>query len=139
MAITNGYATLPEVKAELRLTTTVDDARIERAIEAASRAIDNATLRRFYTTSGEQRIFRSWGATALVDDAQSVTLVEESTDQVSWATVAAAAYARGVHDASRLQLERRRPAAAVAALFLSFAGGVAAAPPVYALLAGWSA
>ena len=93
MAITNGYATLPEVKAELRLTTTVDDARIERAIEAASRAIDNATRRRFYTTSGEQRIFRSWGATALVDDAQSVTLVEESTDQVSWATVAAAAYA----------------------------------------------
>lgn len=53
--------------------------------------------------------------------------------------VAAAAYARGVHDASRLQLERRRPAAAVAALFLSFAGGVAAAPTVYALLAGWSA
>ncbi len=92
MAITDGYATLPEVKAELRLTTTVDDARIERAIEAASRAIDNATRRKF-TSSTAARVFRSWGATALVDDAQVVTLVEESSDQVAWTAVAATAYA----------------------------------------------
>ncbi len=87
MAITNGYATLPEVKAELRLTTTVDDARLERAIEAASREIDNATRRRFYTAT-DARVFRSWGTTVWVDDAQTVTLTEESSDQSTWTTVA---------------------------------------------------
>ena len=93
MAITNGYATLPEVKAELRLTTTVDDARLERAIETASRQIDNATRRRFYLSpAGEARVFRSWGVTVRFDDAQAVTLVEESTDQTTWSTVAASAY-----------------------------------------------
>lgn len=92
MPITDGYATLTEVKAELRLTTMVDDARLERAIEAASRAIDNATRRKFTAVVGT-RVFRTWGVTALVDDAQAVTLVEESSDQVSWTAVAATAYA----------------------------------------------
>lgn len=91
MAITDGYATLPEVKAELRLTTTVDDARIERAIEAASRAIDNATRRKFTAVAGA-RVFRSWGCQVLIDDASTLTLVEESNDQSAWSTVAATAY-----------------------------------------------
>lgn len=91
MAIVDGYATLPEVKAELRLTTTVDDARIERAIEAASRAIDNATRRKFTATTGA-RVFRSWGGQVIIDDASAVTLVEESSDQSTWSTVAATAY-----------------------------------------------
>lgn len=91
MAIVDGYATLPEVKAELRLTTTVDDARIERAIEAASRAIDNATRRKFTTTTGA-RVFRSWGSQVIVDDASAVTLVEESNDQAVWSTVASTGY-----------------------------------------------
>jgi hypothetical protein len=94
VAVTDGYATLPEVKAELRLTTTVDDARIERAIEAASRQIDHLTRRSFVaTSSGVARVFRSWGARVFLDDAQAITLVEESNDQTTWTTVAATAYA----------------------------------------------
>jgi len=88
MAIVDGYATLQEVKAELRLTTTNDDPRIERAIEAASRLIDNVTHRKFTATSGP-RVFGSHGGTVWVDDASAVTLVEESTDQAIWSTVAA--------------------------------------------------
>jgi hypothetical protein len=91
MAIVNGYATLPEVKADLRLTTTNDDPRIERAIEAASRLIDNTVNRVFYTSTGTQ-VFGSWGVTVWVDDAQAVTLVEESTNQTTWTTTASNLY-----------------------------------------------
>lgn len=91
MAITNGYATLDEVKRELRLTTTNDDPRIERAIEAASRAIDNTTSRQFYTQAATT-VWRSWGVTVWIDDAQAVTLVRESTDQASWTTVPTTSY-----------------------------------------------
>jgi hypothetical protein len=51
MAITNGYATLAEVKAALRLTDSVDDSLLERAIESASRRIDGYCGRWFYKTS----------------------------------------------------------------------------------------
>lgn len=93
MAIVDGYATLQEVKAELRLGTTTDDAAIERAVEAASRLIDNATRRKFTTTApGVARVFRGWGTTVWTDDASAVTLVEESSDQTSWATVPTSSY-----------------------------------------------
>jgi hypothetical protein len=51
MAITNGYATLAEVKAALRLTDNVDDSLLEKAIESASRRIDGYCGRWFYKTS----------------------------------------------------------------------------------------
>lgn len=51
MAITNGYATLNEVKASLRITDNTDDALLERAIESASRRIDGYCGRFFYKTS----------------------------------------------------------------------------------------
>lgn len=51
MAITNGYCTLAEVKAALRLTDSVDDTLLENAIESASRRIDGYTGRFFYKTS----------------------------------------------------------------------------------------
>lgn len=50
MAIINGYATLAQVKAALRLTDTVDDTLIENAIESASRRIDGYCSRWFYKT-----------------------------------------------------------------------------------------
>lgn len=50
MAITNGYCTLAEVKAALRLTDNADDTLIERAIEGASRRIDGYCGRWFYKT-----------------------------------------------------------------------------------------
>ena len=50
MAIQNGYATLSEVKADLRLTDNVDDSLLERAIEGASRRVDGYCNRFFYKT-----------------------------------------------------------------------------------------
>jgi len=51
VAITNGYCTLAEVKAALRVTDSVDDTLIENAIEGASRRIDGYCGRWFYKTS----------------------------------------------------------------------------------------
>jgi hypothetical protein len=51
MPIVNGYATLAQVKAALRLTDSVDDTLIENAIESASRRIDGYTSRWFYKTN----------------------------------------------------------------------------------------
>jgi hypothetical protein len=51
MAITNGYCTLNEVKAALRLSDSVDDTLIENSIEGASRRIDGYCGRFFYKTA----------------------------------------------------------------------------------------
>lgn len=48
MAITNGYCTLAEVKAALRLTDNADDVLLENSIEAASRRIDGYCGTFFY-------------------------------------------------------------------------------------------
>ena len=48
MAITNGYATLAEVKAALRIGDSIDDSLLEMAIESASRLLDSYTARSFY-------------------------------------------------------------------------------------------
>jgi hypothetical protein len=52
MAITNGYATLADVKAAARITDTIDDALLEIAIESSSRDLDAYTERVFYSTGG---------------------------------------------------------------------------------------
>lgn len=57
MAITNGYCTLSEVKASLRITDSVDDALLELAVESASREIDQATERTFYNMGTATRVF----------------------------------------------------------------------------------
>jgi hypothetical protein len=49
MAIDNGYCTLAELKAVLRITDSVDDNLLERRIEEASRVIDNHCSRHFYS------------------------------------------------------------------------------------------
>ena len=51
MAITNGYCTLSEVKSALRLSDSIDDTLIEKAIEGASRRIDGYCGRFFYKTN----------------------------------------------------------------------------------------
>ena len=48
MAITNGYATLAELKSSLTITDTSDDALLELSITATSRMIDDFTGRFFY-------------------------------------------------------------------------------------------
>lgn len=51
MAITNGYATLNEIKNFLSITDSVDDTLLENMVEAASRSIDRIANRRFYQDS----------------------------------------------------------------------------------------
>lgn len=51
MAITNGYCTLAEVKAALRLTDSADDTLLENSIEGASRRVDGYCGRWFYKTT----------------------------------------------------------------------------------------
>ena len=51
MAITNGYCTLAEVKAALRLTDNTDDTLLENSIEGASRRVDGYCGRWFYKTN----------------------------------------------------------------------------------------
>lgn len=49
MAITNGYATLAELKSRLDITNDNQDANLDQMIEAASRQIDGWTARTFFT------------------------------------------------------------------------------------------
>lgn len=76
MSITNGYATLAELKSFLGISGSTDDARLELAIEAASRAIDTECSRRFYAST----LTRYFTATDplrcdLDDDIHTVTTV----------------------------------------------------------------
>ncbi len=57
MAITNGYATLAQVKSALRITDNVDDSLLEMAIESASRVIDEYTNRIFYNAGTAVRYY----------------------------------------------------------------------------------
>jgi hypothetical protein len=50
--ITNGYCTLADVKAALRIPDTVDDDRLSLAIDAASRLIETECGRYFYQDAG---------------------------------------------------------------------------------------
>jgi hypothetical protein len=82
MAITNGYATLSDVKAALRITDSIDDTLLETAIESASRMIDGFTARTFSNAGTAVRNFAATDAINLIiDDAITVTKVE-STDEI---------------------------------------------------------
>jgi hypothetical protein len=82
MAITNGYATLTDVKNALRITDAMDDALLETAIESASRLIDGFTARSFYNAGTAVRNYAATDAINLIiDDAITVTKVE-STDEI---------------------------------------------------------
>lgn len=79
MAISNGYATLAEVKAALRITDTIDDSLLEMAIESASRLVDAYCARSFYNAGTASRYFvadNDWLTN--IDDA--VTITEIATD-----------------------------------------------------------
>jgi hypothetical protein len=58
MAVVNGYTNLAQVKNHLGIVDTVDDTRIEMAINAASRQIDGVCGRRFWQdTTVQARTF----------------------------------------------------------------------------------
>lgn len=80
MAITNGYATLTEIKNSLRITDTLDDTQLEMAVESASRLIDGYAQRSFYNGGTATRVFASNNTYQVyVDDLQSAGTVAFSS------------------------------------------------------------
>jgi len=80
MAITDGYATLADVKGALRITDTVDDSLLEIAIESASRQIDGYT-ERVFTSSEDTRVYIPFDSYVTeIDDLASITSLESSSD-----------------------------------------------------------
>jgi len=75
LAVTNGYCSLADVKAALRITDTIDDALIENSINAASRMIDQYCNRYFYSgQAGEVRYYQANdGFMCWIDDLQAIT------------------------------------------------------------------
>lgn len=84
MAITNGYATLADVKAALRITDSVDDSLIEISIESASREIDGFCNRIFYSTTGTRVFQNDDSFVCQTDDIVSITTLKTSVDGVTY-------------------------------------------------------
>ena len=83
MAITNGYCTLTQVKAGLRITDSVDDTLLEMAVESASRAIDSYCNRVFYSTGTAVVRYYSPVDSYLcdIDDLVSLTSLYTNSDE----------------------------------------------------------
>jgi len=81
LAITNGYCTLAEVKAALRIGDSVDDSLLEKAVESASRVIDGYAGRVFYNAGSAVRNYAAQdNYVTIVDDLQSVTKIETASE-----------------------------------------------------------
>lgn len=84
MSITNGYATLVQVKQAIGMGTadTADDTKLELSIEAASRLIDDETERVFFASgTGVVRYFAADDEDCLdIDDAISISAVATDWD-----------------------------------------------------------
>ena len=79
MAMTNPYASLAELKAALRITDNVDDALLETSIESASRQIDGACERVFYSTAAT-RVYRPRDSFHCdIDDLVTLTTLKTSS------------------------------------------------------------
>lgn len=81
MAITNGYATLAQIKAALKITDNIDDSLLEMAVESASRAIDGYTARNFYNAGTAVRYFAPTDSfNVTIDDLVSLTTLQTMDD-----------------------------------------------------------
>ena len=81
MSISNGYATLTEIKSALRITDTLDDSLLEMAIESASRLIDGYANRSFYSAGTATRYFVANDSfLTVIDDLVTLTSLETSSD-----------------------------------------------------------
>jgi len=110
VTITNGYAALADLKAELGIFDTTDDDALELAIEAASRQCDDYTGRRFWQDGSVvartyvpddpyclvvDDISTTTGLVVKIDDDDSgsyETTLTVNTDVVVWPPNAAAEY-----------------------------------------------
>ena len=82
MAIANGYATLNQVKAALRISDATDDSLIEMATESASRLIDAYCGRNFLNAGTATRYFHADDPYVVqIDDARSISAVATSTSE----------------------------------------------------------
>lgn len=85
MAITNGYCSLADVKAALRITDDIDDTLLELCVESASRDIDGACERVFYQTAGATRTYVPTDSfTVDIDDLVSLTTLKTSSGGVNF-------------------------------------------------------
>lgn len=81
MAITNGYCSLQEIKAALRITDSIDDSLLETAVESASRLVDGFAGRNFYSNGSATRYFTPEDSIVCeIDDLISLTSLEVSAD-----------------------------------------------------------
>lgn len=80
MAITNGYCTLAEIKAALRLTDSDDDTLLENAIEGASRRIDGYCQRFFYQKAATVELFTRFPYYVSIPELASSTLTLSTDD-----------------------------------------------------------
>lgn len=87
--ITNGYATIQQVKDALRVTDAIDDSLIELSIEAASREIDAYCQRVFYSTTATRTYKTDSSFLCAIDDLVSLTSLKTSTTtawDTTWST-----------------------------------------------------
>ena len=87
MAITNGYASLIQLKSAIGIADGIDDPMLEMAIESASRQIDSYTERYFYNAGTATKIFApidNW--VCPTEDFITLTKVETSEDGESYDT-----------------------------------------------------
>jgi hypothetical protein len=82
MAITNGYCTLAEIKAALRLTDSTDDTLLENSIEGASRRIDGYCGTFFYQTLKTVKLFTRWDYYCSIPDLANTTGLVLKTDDL---------------------------------------------------------
>lgn len=95
MSITNGYATVYELQAQIDPTrvadyTAADDTAMEIAIEAASRWIDEQLGTRFYATTETRYYTADFSDLLWVDDLLAVTTLKtdddwDGTHEITWA------------------------------------------------------
>ncbi len=84
MSISNGYCSLADLKAALRVQDSIDDSLLELAIESASREIDGYCERVFYSTTGTRVYAPTNIFTVTTDDIISVTTLKSSSDGVTY-------------------------------------------------------
>jgi hypothetical protein len=82
MAITNGYATLTQIKAYMSISDNTDNDLLEDLVESASRSIDRIANRRFYLDAvASARLYRAYSDIFVyVDDIGTTSSLVVKTD-----------------------------------------------------------
>ena len=93
MAITNGYATLAQLRSGLTIPTadTTDDTKLELIVQAVSRKIDQYCRRRFWVNSADETRYYNavTNRVAIIDDCSTCTSValDNTGNRASYTTL----------------------------------------------------